>query len=184
MANWLRSGSCSQCGECCGTGPNPTNPWITWPERIQRWGFSVFEDLFKYAGFVGITIAPDGTVQWENYGNVKIPAEGTFYWTWIFENGLCTDLPPYGDLVTYDVKCPFLMPNEGTPEAPYCPCAIQSRPQFSTQWGMVCGWRKDTADMTAEELARHGPGDFYNQASVDQWNADHPHCSFIWTEAI
>ena len=141
--------------------------------------------------------APDGSIQWDRAGDVKIPAEGSFNWIWIetadgFTNaagraisGLCTDSAPLGDLGTpgspaFEVACPFLKPNEGTPEAPIRPCAIQIRPQFSNQWGLVCGWRKDQADMSQAEIDKWNPPERMTAAGVAQWTADHTHCTFTW----
>jgi len=173
MATYQRSGDCDWCGECCGveTAPNPTSPYPTFPEDYKYMGVGEVEKSIKFAIGMGlVTVLPDGSLDWEPYGSIDIPAFGTAYICFVPHSlglgwsGLCTNLPPYDDISISSPRCPFLFGDS----APY-ECALEGRPNLRDDWLVSsCGDRGPAIIQTDEELA--------------QWQTDHPGCSLTFTE--
>jgi hypothetical protein len=88
----------------------------------------------------------------------------TYRAVWVYDVGLCKNLPPWGDDTTYSLECPFLADDPGDGSRP---CALVGTP-----------WESVYLDKCFPE----GPAMFYDQQSLDQWESDHPLCSHSWVE--
>lgn len=151
------SGSCNDCGQCCGceTAPNRAPPFPpTWPEAVRNWTVQSLNELVLFQ----ITGHPD--LGAPRAASVRI-ANKTFHLMWVPGVGLVADMAPWGDESTYAPQCPFLLPESGG----VYPCGVEG-----TQWDGIreafgCRWLPD-------EMA---------DVSWAQWTEDHPACSYVGT---
>ena len=148
---------CGRCGQCCGApgSPNRDSPWPdNWPEAVASWQIDALADaqpIFTLSGH------PDlgGQRAWAiRVGNK------TYRGIWIPGHGLCADAPPYGDASAFEEMCPFL--GNKLPNGSY-PCGLAGTP-FDAVYQQCM--RVKTTGWTEQE--------------VEQWQADHPLCSYVF----
>lgn len=157
----LISGSCNNCGQCCGcpTAPNRASAWPrNWPAAVRTWDPAVRASV--YPVFVVTGHPGEGGPQ---AGVIRL-GNRNYRWIWVPSAGLCADAPPWGDPASYEPQCPLLGPVQG--DGTY-PCAV-----IGTQWEAIatqigCRWLPET--MEDEHWA--------------QWIADHPACGYTATPA-
>ena len=152
---FIRQGTCNRCGQCCGAdgSPNQTNPWPkNWPQAVHNW-----EELPNMIQVVGNPLDGDPP-------DYAILLGGKQYRSiWVNNVGLCKDLPTYGDDSSYSLECPFLADDPGDGSRP---CAFTGTPLEEIRNSFVC--------------YPEGPQRFRTQEDLDQWNNDHPLCSYTW----
>jgi len=168
---FIRQGTCNRCGQCCGAdgSPNQANPFPrNWPEALRHWSLDdAVNELCPQLGMFGfgnlgdeIGVAPENRVGFYRVGGRKKP------YVWITGEGCCKDTSPQNNGSSYSLECPFLEPTDGDPNN-IRPCAL-----IGTQDD---GAYKKFCDP-------EGPVQFETQASLDQWETDHPECSHYWVE--
>jgi hypothetical protein len=84
----------------------------------------------------------------------------TYRGIWVQGHGLCIDTPPYGDDTAYEEQCPFLMnqlPDDSYP----------------------CGLAGTAFDAVFQQCMIMG--EIWSEASVQEWQANHPLCSWVFT---
>jgi len=158
---FTRQGTCNRCGECCGyprsTDGGQNNPWPkTWPESLRNWtpeSIAYHLPILQFSSDMVNTPNDNFTIKGQRC-----------YWIWVPGKGLCTDLPPYGDVSTYDQRCPLLASKEpdGT-----VPCRLIGTNQESV-WNMFC---EPVPPMQME-----------TQEQVDKWFTNCPSCSYTYIE--
>lgn len=151
-----RSGDCNQCGQCCGAdgSPEQKNPWPRgWPGTLRTWKKENLPTLFELVKHPSLdaTLRPDESFNLDSK---------SYYGIWIPGSGLCKDLPPYGDIKTYSVECPFLIDDPGNETRP---CALVG-----------------TRDSIWEEMCQPVPPIEKTEEQVTKWRIRHPLCSYIW----
>lgn len=155
--SFIRTGTCNRCGECCGfprsTDGGQNNPWPNdWPQSIQSWSP---ESIQLHLPILQFTTNMVNTP----YDNFTIRGHRC-YWIWIIGKGLCTDTTPYGDVNTYDQRCPLLGPKGAGGDVP---CYLIGT-QYEYVWQMMC-----------EPVP---PASFDAQEQVDSWYTNCPSCSY------
>ncbi len=156
---FLRTGTCSRCGECCGyprsTDQGQNNPWpADWPQSIQSWSPEAIQLHLPIMQFsTDMVNTPSG--------NFTIGGKRC-YWIWVKDHGLCTDISPYGDPVTYDQRCPLLgaKAKDGT-----VPCLL-----VGTKWQFIHD----------QLCAPYPAGKFEFQSQVNEWFTNCPSCSYMY----
>jgi len=153
-----RQGTCSRCGQCCGAdgSPNQANPWPkNWPEAIHAWEPTARPAIVQLVGNPG-----DG----DPIGYAIRLGNKTYRSVWVTGVGLCKDVAPFGDPSNYSLECPFLVDDPGDGSRPCALVGTAAEPVYQ------------------DRCYPEGPEFFYNQQSLDQWEADHPLCSHTWVE--
>ena len=165
-----RQGSCNRCGQCCGAegSPNQANPWpVNWFEHHRHWQLDDWAASFAYTALFGIVPDGDGKpVKAQDYGNTRFASGGptrNYYWVWV-DGRPCKDISAAHDGSSYSLECPFLVDDPGDGSRPCGLVDESEEPRYLT----TC--------------FPEGPLEFQTQAMVDQWNNDHPLCSFDWVE--
>ena len=165
---FIRQGECNRCGQCCGAdgSPNQANPWPkNWFEHHRNWLHSTFSAIWPYAALFGVVQGGDGKPsKILDNGTTRIAGGGPprdFYWAWV-DGRPCKDTSVAHDGSDHSLECPFLMDDPGDGSRP---C------------GLV-GTNNDADFRIA--CYPEGPLEFQRQAEVDQWNDDHPLCSYTW----
>ena len=159
MADYQISGTCNRCGQCCGApgSPNQDSPWPdNWPEALAAWSQDALDEhqaLFRFLDHPSTLSESSFAVK---FGNI------IYRGIWVPGHGLCKDEEPYGDITTYSETCPFLMEQET--DGSY-PCAL-------VQTNVDYIYYEQCAPM----------GDVWSEASVQEWQANHPLCSYVFTE--
>lgn len=162
------SGTCNDCGQCCGceTAPNRIGPLPrNYPDAVRNWDMDF---LFNEKLIFKITDHP--VRGGATYGGFSI-STGTYYWRWVPGYGLCANLPPYDDADTWEPQCPVLQ--EVQPDGTY-PCGIEDI-EINMPGGKIAG-----NDIRASMGCRWLP-DTMTDESWNQWITDHPNCSFVAT---
>ena len=164
-----RAETCNRCGECCGadTSPNQESPW---PKGMfmhhRNWQHIHWEAQFQYMNLFGIVAGPDGKpVKGQDVGTVRFTGAGPardYYYVWIDDRPL-KDTSPAHDGSSYSLECPFLADDPGDGSRP---CGLV---------GEIDQIRIDTTCWFEEPV-------IFSQAQKDQWEADHPSCSYTWVE--
>jgi hypothetical protein len=163
-----RSGTCSRCGQCCGAegSPNQANPWPpNWPSALRTWSLDDVNELWPQMTMFGFSNLGDqiGIPPGEEAGNYRPRGQGTrYYYVWVEGHACCKDISPGHDGSSYSLECPFLMDDQGDGRRE---CAL-------------VGTQDDGAYTKA--CFPEGPLEFDTQEMVDQWEGDHPLCSFTW----
>lgn len=172
---FLRQGVCSrdeggaECGQCCGAegSPNQANPWPkNWFEHHRNWQFIDFEAQFQYMNLFGIVPDVDGKpLKAQDVGSVRFTGGGPardYYYTWV-EGRPCKDTSAAHDGSSHSLECPFLVddPGDGTR-----PCGLVDEIDQSRIEGSC--W--------FQEPVR------FEQRQKDEWEANHPLCSYTWLE--
>jgi len=165
----LISGTCNDCGQCCGceTAPNRTSPFPgNWPEAVRNWEMEFLANTHLIFKIVSHPVI-GGAI----YGSFKI-ATGTYYWRWVPGHGLCANSPPWADPNTWEPQCPVLMgANQGT-----YPCGIKDV-TINMPGGPVEG-NAIRQSMSCREL---GMPPTMRDDEWEQWHRDHPACSYVAT---
>jgi hypothetical protein len=174
MPDYRRTGSCDQCGECCGSnGSYPTS--IGW-EAVRSWSLDDVSESYSLWTLFGLgynpqveQIEPESS---EGFHRVR----GTpHYYTWKeLRSGKghlpCKDISPAHDGSQHNTECPFLLDDPGDGSRP---CAlVGSNDEGARQ--RFC--RPETRPEYVPE------NDIWNQRSKEQWEADHPNCSYVFVE--
>ena len=154
---YLITGTCNDCGQCCGApgSPNQDSPWPdTWPEGLRNWSQAGLDqiNLLKHIQLPTHGGDPYWTVR---LGNVN------YHGIWVPGHGLCKDSPPYGDILTFEETCPFLMDQEVDDSYP---CALDGNPIFDEVY-QTC--RHEIAGKRVEEHWKM------------EWETNHPLCSYV-----
>jgi len=169
MTVYTRTGECNMCGQCCGceTAPNRTSPWpACLIYALRDWADS---DL---PGITSVIKPPtkDGVLS----GSVQIgTAQYPFIWVEDPPDGLCKDLPPYGKTNNYARQCPLLM---STPDGGVTyPCAAYSSTTVIPTLGITVGewWNQNCQPLPSVRML---------EEQVQQWETDHPLCSYVYVE--
>lgn len=169
---FLRQGDCNQCGQCCGAegSPNQANPYPRrWPEAIARWSLDDANEVCPQLTMFGIVNQGDLIGYDSPTGNYKIRND-RYYYVWVPGSGCCKDTSVAHDGSSYSLECPFLEDDPGDGSRP---CAL-------------VGTQDDGARLKfcrPEERPEPPPNyDVWDDRPVTQWQADHPLCSYTWTE--
>jgi hypothetical protein len=91
-----------------------------------------------------------------------------FYYVWIDGVGLCKDTSTQHNGSSYSSKCPFLLDDPGDGSRP---CGLVG----TIDEGAI-------QKFCRPELRPEPPVNYdnWNDASVAQWEADHPNCSYVF----
>ena len=166
-----RMGTCNQCGECCGSvdAPNPHNPFPNnWPEALRHWTLESIGRVLP-PQLLGIIDKGDERGYLDAEGTVRI-RNLRFYYVWVPGGGCCKDTSVAHDGSSHNTECPFLDVYAG---AGAKPCGLIGENWESFRQSFC---RPEThPDYIPEE-------DLWNQRSIDQWQADHPSCSYTFEE--
>lgn len=149
-------GSCSRCGQCCGApgSPNRDSPWPNnWPEAVRTWQINNLASIFPVFQITGHPALGGETARVVRIDNKN------YSFRWVSGHGLCHNSPPLNDPETYEEQCPFLASQ--LPDGSY-PCALAG-----TQWD-------------AQFQQCMAMGEFWTEASVAEWQENHPLCSYTW----
>lgn len=154
--SFIRTGTCNRCAECCGyprsTDGGQNNPWPPdWPQSIRNWTPEAINTHLPILQFSSDMVN-------EAFGNFTIKGKRC-YWIWIIGKGLCTDITPYGDVSTYDQRCPLLADKVGG----QAPCRLVGT-NYEYVWRAMC-----------EPVP---PVRFNTQEQVDAWFVTCPSCSY------
>jgi hypothetical protein len=151
-------GSCNRCGQCCGApgSPNRDSPWPNnWPEAVATWRISYLAETFPVFQLTGHPALGGEVARVVRINNKNYSLR------WVPGHGLCKNTPPLNDPNTWEEQCPFLM--DQLPDDSY-PCALAG-----TQWNQQY---VQCMDM----------GEYWDEASVAEWQANHPLCSYTFVE--
>lgn len=152
-------GECNRCGQCCGApgSPNRDSPWPNnWPEAVRNWSISALQ---THLPMFTVTGHPDLGGQRAFAARI---GNKTYRGIWIPGHGLCADAAPFGDESAYEEQCPFLGAQQ--PDDSY-PCGLVGTP-FEAVHTIQC------APM----------GEFWSDTSVEEWQTNHPLCSYEFVE--
>lgn len=145
------SGKCNLCGECCGYPTTKGEQFQPFPKDMMNatrdW---LWKDVLKTYPFFNIVEHPH--YGGKAFGSVKFEGE-TIHWIWT-ENGLCTDLKPYGNPETASICCPFFSKGKG--------CLLY----LSEEWHWI--WK---------EVCNPYPQIIKEKRFADAWERDFPSCS-------
>ena len=164
----IRQGDCNWCGECCGTSgdsPFPKN----WPEAIRSWSLDDANEVCPQLTMLGIAQQGDQIGYSDPAGSFKV-GPTRFYYVWITGVGCCKDISAQHDGSAYLAECPFLLDDPGDGSRP---CGLMG----TSDDGAVKKFCRP--ELRAEPPTNY---DIWIQESVDQWQADHPSCSYTWAE--
>lgn len=175
MANYLRTGDCNQCGECCGSegSPNQTSPWPSnWPSALRKWNLNDVNYVAPQLIMLGLKQLPSGDLGFPVVnGNFKIRNKQFYYAFGENGHGIFKDLPPY-DGTNTSLECPLLMEDPGDGSRP---CGLVGEAQ-ETARQQFC---------RPETRPDYDPAtDVWTQQQVDEWLTDHPSCSYVFQEVI
>lgn len=166
----IRTGSCNQCGECCGavTAPNPMSPYPkNWIEALRTWSLDDAVTICPQLGMFGITNQGDLIGYSDPAGKYRIGGS-QYYYVWVPGVGCCKDISTQHNGSSWNTECPFLLDDPGDGSRP---CALVGTGDD--------GARKKFC--RPEEHAEYVPeNDIWDDRSVAQWEADHPNCSYTW----
>ena len=166
-----RTGTCNRCGQCCGAdgSPNQANPWpVNWYESHQRWSHASWESIWPYTVLFGIVPGSDGRpIKTQEYGQVRIVGQGggRYYYVWV-DGRPCKDTSAGHDGTSHSLECPFLKDDPGDGSRP---CALVGSQDDGARHKFC----------RPEERPEPPPNyDIWDDRSVDQWQTDHPNCSY------
>lgn len=167
MANWIRSGDCNHCGECCGSN-GQYNITETWEEH-RKWELSEVQEHLPLWTLLGLAWNPEEEIIMPESDTGSVRIIGTLYpYAW--------ELLPSGKghvpVKPGTTECPFLQDDPGDGSRP---CALVGSQEEGAR----------TKYCRPEE--RSEPPERYNiwtEESKNQWQADHPNCSYIFEEII
>jgi hypothetical protein len=112
---------------------------------------------------VGLTEDASGKlVISEYYGNHNLKGN-KIYWRWVPGHSLCKNLEPYDDPDTYELECPWLLPDPGDGTRP---CAFVGT-AYESIWQQFCGIE---------------PPEESTVKMVEEWESRYPGCSYTWIE--
>jgi hypothetical protein len=171
---YRRTGTCNQCGECCGSinAPTPTNPYPkAWPEAIARWSLDDANEVCPQLTMFGISNQGDEIGYSQAYGSYSVQGS-TFYYVWVPGVGCCKDTSAGHDGTSYNTECPFL--DDAT---------------------KACGLVGTLDEGARSKFCRHEEHqdfdpdidirkDLCTRAQRDQWQTRHPSCSYIFVPYI
>ena len=162
---YQRTGDCNQCGECCGT-VGDTAYVKNWPEAIRTWSLDDAMVVCPQLGMFGI--AQQGDLIGYDQANGSYRVRGTlYYYVWVPGVGPCKDTSAAHDGSSYNTECPFLKDDPGDGSRP---CALVGTNDDGARF-KFCRPEEHPTDYVPEN-------DIWDQRSVDQWQADHPNCSY------
>lgn len=172
--SWRREGVCLDCGECCGSNGVSPFPKLGW-EAVNKWSLDdivVSYALFSLLGFGQVGEDEVGVVN--NEGSYKITGKNHYY-TWQ-HTGKGTipmkDISVAHDGSSYNQECPFLKddPGDGTR-----PCALKGTQEDGSR-KKFCRPEENTEYVPANDI--------WDDSSKEQWETDHPSCSYTWIEVV
>ena len=168
MPTYRRTGVCEDCGECCGAnGMCPTSKgW----EAVRNWSLDDVSESYNLWTLFGLGLNPQTeTIEPESESFTYKVKGKNYSGIWHeFETGN-GHVPCKNET---NVECPFLMddPGDGTR-----PCALKGSQDEGSR----------TKFCRPEENPEYVPeNDIWTQRMVDQWQEDHPNCSYIFEEII
>ena len=166
-----REGTCNDCGDCCGANgecPFPINGW----EVIRNWDTTSINISYPHYKLLGLGDVGGGVIGIiENEGHIQI--RGTkYYWTWqeTSKGGHVPmkDTSAAHDGSSYLPECLLLEDDPGDGSRP---CAIAGT-QYDNVRAQFCR-PEERDDYVAAD-------DIWNDRSKEQWENDHPNCSYTW----
>lgn len=175
MPDYLRTGDCNDCGDCCGANGqhNTSKGW----EVTKGWSLDDVSESFNLWTLFGLDWNPQEERVEPGSSEGFYRVQGTpYYYTWKelrpgFGHLPCKDTSAAHDGSSYSVECPFLQDDPGDGSRP---CALKG----STDEGAR------TKFCRPEESNEYVPADdIWNERSKLQWEADHPNCSYVFVEA-
>ena len=171
MPNYQRTEACDHCGDCCGAN-GQHNTGLGW-EVLRTWDLSDVAESYNLWMLFGLgwnpqleEIEPEAS---EGFHRVR----GTpYYYTWqelrAGKGHLpCKDTSAAHDGSSYNTECPFLKDDPGDGSRP---CALVGTGDDGARF-KFCRPEEHPIDYVPEN-------DIWDQRSVDQWQADHPNCSY------
>jgi Fe-S-cluster containining protein len=167
MANWTRSGDCNHCGECCGSN-GQYNTTETWEEHRFWEPSDVTEHLPLWTLF-GLGYNPqEEMIQPESdTGFYRVKGVQYFYeWTLLPSGKGHVPVKPG------TTECPFLQDDPGDGSRP---CALVDSQDEGART-KYC--RPEERPEPPQDY------DIWTQESKDQWEADHPNCSYLFIEIV
>jgi hypothetical protein len=176
---YRRTGTCNQCGQCCGAegSPNPASPYPkNWPSAIRHWSLDDAVTICPQLGLFGLQVLPGpdsdliGIPAGEEIGRVKILGD-RFYYAWTAQ-GIRKDTSPAHDGTSTNQECPFLLDDPGDGSRP---CGLVGGPEDGARF-KYCRPEEHTTDYDPAK-------DLWSDRSVQQWQQDHPLCSYVFVEA-
>jgi hypothetical protein len=175
MPNYLRTQPCNQCGDCCGAnGKHPTS--IGW-EAVRNWSLDDVAESFNLWTLFGLNFNPQTeTVEPETNEGFHRVTGTPYYFTWQELRPGSGHLPvkdtsPAHDGSSFIVECPFLQDDPGDGSRP---CALQGTQDEGARQ-RFCRPEEHPTDYVPEE-------DIWDERMVQQWQADHPNCSYVFVE--
>lgn len=174
MPVFQRTQACNQCGDCCGAnGVSPNS--VGW-EALRLWGLAEVSESYNLWTLFGLGWNPVAErIQPESdFGSYKVKGKN-YYFVWQeLRPGKghlpCKDTSPAHDGSSYSVECPFLQDDPGDGSRP---CALQGSQDEGAR----------TKLCRPEERPDYVPeNDIWSEQSVQQWQTDHPNCSYVFVE--
>jgi hypothetical protein len=163
-----RQGVCNHCGDCCGA--NGTFPFVKrHPEAIRTWSLDDVNETYPIYTLCGLGNVGDEIWYISDHGMVRIQG-APYYYKWSPDRGLVKDTSPAHDGSTWSTECPFLEPDPGNGTRP---CGL-----FGTNQD---GLRKKMC-RPEERLEPPQNYDEWEDRSAQQWQDDHPNCSYTFED--
>lgn len=174
MINFYRTGTCENCGDCCGAN-GVHNCSLGW-EAIRNWSLSDVAESYSLWTLFGLAYNPqvEQIQPEEDYGLYRVTGK-PFYYVWVeLRPGKghlpCKDISATHDGSSYSTECPFLKPDPGNGTRP---CALVGSGDEGAR----------TKFCRPEENPEYEPSlDIWSERSKNDWETDHPNCSYAFVE--
>ena len=164
----IRQGTCNNCGECCGTSGDSPFP-INWPSAIRFWNLEDVEAVCPQLAVFGMRLA-NGELGFDTDHFLIRIRNKRFYVVMPATGGIMKDTSVAHDGSSYNSECPFLMDDPGDGSRP---CGLVGE-AFEGARQVFC--RPEERPVPPPDY------DNWDQRMVDQWQDDHPNCSYVFVE--